>query len=162
MPAATPSYVGFWFRFLAFLIDSLVASMFLYPLSLLYDPALAMNLDPTQTKAVIDELLTKMVLEMLLIGMIFIAFWIYFGSSPGKMLFKGFIVDARTLGPASRKQLLLRYLGYYVSLLSFGLGFFWIGLDRRKQGWHDKLADTLVVNQQTRDAFRVESTSDSP
>ena len=65
-------------------------------------------------------------------------------------------------GSASRKQLLLRYLGYYVSLLPVGLGFFWIGLDRRKQGWHDKLAGTLVVNQQTRDAFRVESTSDSP
>ncbi|NQV64656.1 MAG: RDD family protein, partial [SAR86 cluster bacterium] len=45
MPGATPIYVGFWSRFLAFLIDSLVASLFLYPLSLLYDPALALNLD---------------------------------------------------------------------------------------------------------------------
>ena len=25
------------------------------------------------------------------------------------------------------------------------LGFFWIGWDDRKQGWHDKLAGTLVV-----------------
>ncbi|EAV2407511.1 RDD family protein, partial [Salmonella enterica] len=25
------------------------------------------------------------------------------------------------------------------------LGFFWIAFDRRKQGWHDKLAGTVVV-----------------
>lgn len=160
MPGATPIYVGFWSRFLAFLIDSLVASLFLYPLSLLYDPALALNLDPTHANQIVDALLAKMMLEMILIGALFIAFWIYFGSSPGKMLFKSYIVDASTLGPASRKQLLIRYLGYYVSLLPFGLGFFWIGLDPRKQGWHDKLADTLVVNQQTRDALRVELSSD--
>jgi uncharacterized RDD family membrane protein YckC len=25
------------------------------------------------------------------------------------------------------------------------LGFIWVGFDPRKQGWHDKLAGTLVV-----------------
>jgi len=25
------------------------------------------------------------------------------------------------------------------------LGFIWIGIDNRKQGWHDKLAGTLVI-----------------
>jgi uncharacterized RDD family membrane protein YckC len=27
------------------------------------------------------------------------------------------------------------------------LGFIWVGFDKRKQGWHDKLAGTLVVKQ---------------
>ncbi|HKF94921.1 MAG TPA: RDD family protein, partial [Gammaproteobacteria bacterium] len=26
-----------------------------------------------------------------------------------------------------------------------GLGFLWIAFDKRKQGWHDKLAATVVV-----------------
>jgi len=31
------------------------------------------------------------------------------------------------------------------ALEALGLGFFWIGIDRRKQGFHDKLANTVVV-----------------
>jgi uncharacterized RDD family membrane protein YckC len=38
-----------------------------------------------------------------------------------------------------------RYLGYFVSTIPFGLGLFWIGWDKRKQGWHDKLAGTVVI-----------------
>jgi uncharacterized RDD family membrane protein YckC len=30
-------------------------------------------------------------------------------------------------------------------MIAFFLGFIWIGLDARKQGWHDKLAGTVVV-----------------
>ena len=37
--------------------------------------------------------------------------------------------------------------GYYVSLLFLALGFFWIALPPRKQGWHDKLAGTVVVRR---------------
>ncbi|MBT7879149.1 MAG: hypothetical protein HN738_13805, partial [Gammaproteobacteria bacterium] len=28
---------------------------------------------------------------------------------------------------------------------ALGLGFIWIALDKRKQGWHDKLAGTVVI-----------------
>jgi uncharacterized RDD family membrane protein YckC len=27
------------------------------------------------------------------------------------------------------------------------LGFLWIAFDRRKQGWHDKIAGTVVVQE---------------
>jgi uncharacterized RDD family membrane protein YckC len=30
-------------------------------------------------------------------------------------------------------------------MLPLFLGFFWIAIDMRKQGWHDKLANTVVV-----------------
>ena len=61
------------------------------------------------------------------------------------MLIRAKIVDAETGGPITRRQAVVRYLGYYVSLFGLGLGFFWVGWDRRKQGWHDKLAGTVVV-----------------
>jgi uncharacterized RDD family membrane protein YckC len=32
-----------------------------------------------------------------------------------------------------------------VSIIPFGLGLLWVAFDSRKQGWHDKLAHTLVV-----------------
>ncbi|HBX67811.1 MAG TPA: hypothetical protein DEH25_00005, partial [Chloroflexi bacterium] len=40
---------------------------------------------------------------------------------------------------------LVRYVGYIVSIIPLFLGFFWILFDRRRQGWHDKLAGTCVV-----------------
>jgi uncharacterized RDD family membrane protein YckC len=36
--------------------------------------------------------------------------------------------------------LIVRYLGYFVSSIPFGLGLFWVAFDARKQGWHDKMA----------------------
>jgi uncharacterized RDD family membrane protein YckC len=59
------------------------------------------------------------------------------------------IMDARTGGKPSTGQLIGRYFAYYVSTLALLLGFIWIAFDSRKQGWHDKLAGTLVVRDVT-------------
>ena len=55
------------------------------------------------------------------------------------------VVDAKTLGPISTRQAIVRYIGYFVSTFSLFLGFIWVGIDRRKQGWHDKMAGTVVI-----------------
>jgi uncharacterized RDD family membrane protein YckC len=41
--------------------------------------------------------------------------------------------------------MLLRYVGLIISIVIFFLGVIWAGFDRRKQGWHDKMAGTVVV-----------------
>lgn len=40
---------------------------------------------------------------------------------------------------------LVRTLGYLVCSVPVGLGFLWAARDPRHQGWHDKLAGTIVV-----------------
>lgn len=40
---------------------------------------------------------------------------------------------------------LLRYVGLIISFAVLFLGVIWVGFDRRKQGWHDKIAATVVV-----------------
>jgi uncharacterized RDD family membrane protein YckC len=57
------------------------------------------------------------------------------------------IVDARTGGKPSTRQFIIRYLGYYVSMIPLMLGILWVGFDARKQGWHDKMAGTVVVRR---------------
>lgn len=42
-------------------------------------------------------------------------------------------------------QALLRYFGFFLSEVVFFLGFAWILWDKQKQGWHDKIAHTIVV-----------------
>ena len=61
------------------------------------------------------------------------------------MLIKAHIVDVKTLQKPSTGQCVGRYFGYYVSILALFFGFIWIGFDKRKQGWHDKLAGTVVI-----------------
>jgi uncharacterized RDD family membrane protein YckC len=61
------------------------------------------------------------------------------------MAIKSKIIDATTGEKPTLKQWILRYLGYFVSLIPLGMGYFWVAFDKRKQGWHDKMAGTIVV-----------------
>ena len=74
-----------------------------------------------------------------------ILFWRFYGATPGKLAVFAKIVDARTGGAASTGRLVGRYFAYLISALPFFIGFAWIAIDRRKQGWHDKIAGTMVV-----------------
>ena len=40
---------------------------------------------------------------------------------------------------------IVRLFGYFVSAFVFYLGFIWILFDKRKRGWHDMMAGTIVV-----------------
>ena len=72
-------------------------------------------------------------------------FWRHKSATPGKIVAHLRIVDAETGDTPSSAQWLVRYLAYVLSLLSLGLGFIWIIWDAKKQSWHDKLANTVVV-----------------
>ena len=66
------------------------------------------------------------------------------------MLLAAKIIDVRTGGCPSTTQFIVRYVMYFVSLLPLGLGFIWVAFDKRKQGWHDKLANTIVIRSNKR------------
>ncbi len=96
-----------------------------------------------------DKALVKgvwdIVLNQVLPIFLVIWFWRRFSATPGKILLKMEIRDAKTLGDISIQQTVIRYIGYIVSLLPLCLGFIWIGFDKKKQSWHDKLAGTVVI-----------------
>lgn len=74
--------------------------------------------------------------------------WVWFAATPGKLLLGCRVVDARSLAPLGPGRALLRYLAYLVSYLPLFLGFAWIGWDRRKQGFHDKIARSVVIRSE--------------
>jgi len=74
----------------------------------------------------------------------------YRQATPGKMAIGARVVDATTGQAPSTRQLVIRYLGYYVSTIPLMLGLIWVAFDPRKQGWHDKLAGTVVVRSKHR------------
>ena len=55
------------------------------------------------------------------------------------------IVDAKTHQKPGVMQSVVRYFAYIVSFMPLYLGFIWIYFDKRKQGFHDKIAGTVVI-----------------
>ncbi len=140
--AAGPCYAGFWRRVAADLIDNIV----LLPVMGALVPA---RWPAHPTLMTVAQAMAAHPWRQLLVAAFGVAysvvFWVRFLGTPGKLLLSCHLVDARTLGPLSVGQSLLRNLGYLVSYATLGLGFLWIAWDRRKQGFHDKIADSVVL-----------------
>ncbi len=136
-------YAGFWLRVAASIIDTILLSIVIFPpLTAIYGAAYWSSTELIQGPA---DFLISWVAPAFAI----VLFWMYKQATPGKMLTSIKIVDAKTGGKPSTPQLVGRYLAYYVAMLPLCLGFIWVGFDARKQGWHDKLAGTLVVREKS-------------
>lgn len=70
--------------------------------------------------------------------------WKLRGATVGDIVFKLQVVRADGR-PVDWPTAIIRSLGCFLSAMVIGLGFFWIAFDEHKQGWHDKIAGTLVV-----------------
>jgi len=132
------AYAGFWIRVLAAVLDSILLLMVMVPLLMVfYGPGV---LFATESPGLAYDLINY-VLPLIAV----MVFWQYRSATPGKIMMGLVIVDAKTLGKPSFGKLVLRYIGYYVSTIPLLLGLIWVGIDKRKQGWHDKIAGTLVL-----------------
>ena len=139
-------YAGFWRRLAASLIDSLIFGLILGLMWLLLGWGAAPQTDLAPGPQVYDgSALLRGLAQNLLFALVTVIFWLKFLGTPGKLLLGCQVVDARSGGPLRTGQALLRYLAYFVSALPLGLGFLWIAFDKRKQGFHDKIAKTVVV-----------------
>lgn len=132
-------YVGFWVRFGASIVDTIILIMITFPiLFLIYGGEYFYRGETVQGWL---DFIVSYVFPISAI----ILFWVYKSATPGKIALLAKIVDVKTGNKPSLKQSIVRYLGYYVSLIPLGLGFFWIAWDAKKQGWHDKMAGTVVI-----------------
>ena len=132
-------YAGFWIRVGAALIDTVLMLILIAPiLTAIYGTGYWMSESLVQG-------FWDLIVNYLLPAIIIIIFWVYKSATPGKMVTKLAIVDAKTGGKPSTGQFIIRYLGYYLSTIPLFLGIIWVGIDKRKQGWHDKIAGTVVL-----------------
>ena len=139
MESTELEYVGFWLRVWASIIDTLLIALILAPLlTVVYGTGYWTREDAVTGPA---DFLISYVAPAIAV----IAFWVARQATPGKMLISARIVDAETGDIPTTAQMIGRYMGYFVSMIPFFMGILWVAFDRRKQGWHDKLAGTVVV-----------------
>ena len=121
-------YVGFGRRLLAFIIDSLILWLVSAVITLPF-----------------DSWSTYYALSFLINASYFIFFWVYYnGQTLGNRILAIRVIKENgnnvDIGTG-----VVRYIGYIISSIVFGLGFIWVIFDSKKQGWHDKIARTLVI-----------------
>lgn len=140
-PAPGLAYAGFGIRFLAYLVDSLILFVVFFVLAAVTGGFVRTSPDTGETT-----------LNGTAYGLAFVAgiaymvgFWGARGQTPGMMALNLHIVRAQDGTPIDFGVAVIRYVGYVVSSIPFGLGLLWAAFDPRKQGWHDKIAGTLVI-----------------
>ena len=132
-------YAGFWARFFATVLDQLIWSLLVVAIFLsIYGMAYFANQQE-------GNVLLDYFVNYGMPAIVTIVFWKYKSATPGKMLMGMSVVDADTGGQPSTGRLILRYFAYIISALPLLIGYFWVAFDKRKQSFHDKIANTVVV-----------------
>lgn len=78
----------------------------------------------------------------------YILSWSIWGATLGQFL-SGIRVISIKHKALSLPRSCLRYFGCWVSAFALGIGFLWILIDSKRQGWHDKIAGTIVLPIET-------------
>ena len=137
-------YAGFVSRLFAFVLDViiLVVAMTLITWLITF-----INLLFSFEIVIGKGLLAFVVTTLLTFGVYIgypVLFWTLTGQTPGMTLMGLRVVttDGRYL---SLGRSIRRLIGYVIAAMPLFLGFIWILIDDRRQGWHDKIAGTCVV-----------------
>lgn len=147
-------YSGFWKRFLGFWIDRVLLSIFILIMcfvlripsseSLIYS-----GINPYKFYG--DTVNTNSIYIWIFI---IILPWLYFAifessklkATPGKIVL-GMAVTTLNGDDISFTKATVRYFGKFLSSAIIGIGFIMVAFTSRKQGLHDIIAKTLVVNR---------------
>ncbi|HSB12273.1 MAG TPA: RDD family protein [Blastocatellia bacterium] len=131
---------GFGLRYGAWMFDFLITLIAIMGFTFAVTAASRRSVVGSNTDLAIVALLT---LLLLLLNFVVLAGT---GGQTAGMRILGIYIVRVDGKPFTIKQAAVRHLiGYPLSMLSCFLGFLWMLWDPRQQGWHDKLANTIVV-----------------
>jgi uncharacterized RDD family membrane protein YckC len=146
-----PPLAGIGTRFAAILLDGLLPMLITIPAAIvgyimylgLAGTPPSLPSDTMQTVGIFVLLLTY--LGFASYSALVLAMWAY-GMTPGKYILGIRVVKVDTGVPVGFWRMALRQIiGQWAAAILCYLGFIWALFDANKQGWHDKIAKTLVV-----------------
>ena len=151
-PIILGRYAGFFSRAAAFVLDRIIAFGIAFVIMLVIQYFLNLFrvdqwLESLSQDAMINAFLAILLSTLgfyLLVSILYdVGFWLLSGQTPGKR-----VLGVRVMRKDGKRlrlgNALVREVGYWVSAIFF-LGFLWILFDDRRQGFHDKLAGTIVT-----------------
>ncbi|MCU1335132.1 MAG: domain containing protein [Bryobacterales bacterium] len=152
----TRHYGGFWIRFLALIIDSIivnvVGAVIRIPLGVAMGGlglGLGRNPDPSQVFAALPAILSLAGLSFLIQTALSLGYEVYFlstrGATPGKMALSLKVIRADG-SPVSPGLAAGRYFARILSAMTLMIGFIIAAFDREKRALHDHICGTRVIH----------------
>ena len=135
---------GFWIRAAAAVVDALIAGALQGIIVFLFAGLLGLLLHGFDSDSFM-----MLCLAWLLSASVSVVYYVYFtaygGQTPGKMALRIKVVrtdsSPLTLGRAFYREVVSKF----VSGIILGIGYLMVAFDEKKQGLHDRMADTYVV-----------------
>lgn len=145
-------YGGFWHRVAANILDTSFITLIGGVVRL------SMGLSFIAPQGETDPKTIYAFLFAFIIGFCYYTFfqW-HFSGTIGKLLLGLSLVNAKDFSHISIGQVVGRYCIMLISFLFLCLGVIWVGFDKRRQGWHDKAAGTVVVKKKFLKELMLES-----
>jgi len=141
-------YASWWIRLVAIIIDNVIVGIASFIVSLVFGfvLGLGLGLSGSTPGSNADSILSLMgdIIGLVIWAGYFTYYWSE-GATPGMRLFRIAIVDANSGIPIGFSRAFIRVLGYIVSAIVCYVGLIWAAFDGRHQGWHDKLANSIVI-----------------
>ena len=147
-------YAGFWLRFLAYLIDSLVLSVPAVFLVFLMFVGMAGSLSQIERRNEVVPVLGSILFLILFYVLLFAGLWLYYAimessswqATLGKKALKLQVTDLDgrriSFGRASG-----RFFGKLISGMILNIGYIMAGFTEKKQALHDMIAGCLVLRR---------------
>ncbi len=145
------TYGGFWIRFVAYIIDAIIIFVPVFILAVIVSAvtgAAIISTGSTSDNTVAAASTGAQLLVQVIGFVITVGYFVYFwgtGSTLGMRVFHLRVADANTGAPIGYGRAALRYVGLVISAFVCYIGLIWAAFDGRKQGWHDKIASSVVL-----------------
>jgi uncharacterized RDD family membrane protein YckC len=155
-PAPGVEFAPHGSRIVAYLLDSVllvVAMIALLALGLaagigdLQTAATGVDAGEEPSAAVVGLFVLLVLAMFVIVFAYFPFFWARGGQTPGMRPFGLVVVRDQDGGRIGWGTAWLRLIGMYVASSVFYLGFIWNFVDKRRRGWHDLIASTVVIKR---------------
>lgn len=144
IPVERQAYAGFWSRLVAWTVDFALRLVIVFAISQL----LGVTVDLLEVAGEGDP--SVALIFLLFSASVWVGYAVFFtgycGQTPGKMALRIKVVRADAAPIGYGRAVVRELIGKTVSWLFLGIGFLMIAVDGRKQGLHDKVAGSCVIN----------------
>jgi uncharacterized RDD family membrane protein YckC len=146
-PAPGLAFAGYGERLVAYIVDAIIVTIVIVIVAIIGGLVIAGGALTGGAGAAIGGSFALVIAIFVVTIGYFPFFWARGGATPGMKMFGLIVVRDVDGGPISGGQAVLRLVGYWVSGLVFYLGYIWVFVDKRRRGWHDLIAGTVVVQR---------------
>ena len=138
-PAPGIAYAGFWIRTIAFVVDLVLV--------LIVASILGASIALVGLTVVGEDIALSIAAALGAFASLvyFVGGWVGWGRTAGMAVTDLHLVRAADGGPVYLGRAMLRYAILPVSFAILLLGVIFVAFDAQKQGWHDRVAGTLVI-----------------